>query len=297
LIAVLVVVLVGLGSALAVVLAQGGHTSPQQTTLSSTPGQTATPGGQTPTPSPAKPTATPVPNVGHCTAHGGAALTFKGAPEIMFVFDQLLPNNLALKPLTRAQAHPSGSVTTGNSILLAVQINLPSGSQSITVCQMTLKLTAFKPLNGPVPNVLNSCSGVYLDPGGVQGGGCGGGFPSDGSAAITFSSTKVGATVQAAVKGQNGQPAKVTASSQGAGAISANIKFTTPGTYTFSVGLWQDTTGPKFDSKTVSGMILLGHASHYWGSQPCTTSAMQKLLPPPSNPPGEFICPGGPPPA
>ena len=289
LVVVLIVVLVGIGGAIAVVLAKGGSPNGQAATHVAT--QTATAGPTTT----AAGTAT-LPAGSLCTASNpGPALTFKGPPTIAFVYDTLLPDTLPQTPLTKDQAQPGQNVTTGNSILLGVQVNLPPAGQAITVCEMTLRLVSFTPLPGPVLNVEDTCSGVYLNPGGPQGAGCGGGFPSDGTADFTFSSTQEGTTVVVPIVGDNNKPAQVTADSQGVGNISANVKLTTPGTYAFSVGLWQDTSGPQYDDQTVDEMILLNDITHYWGSVPCTTPQMQALLPPPTNPPGEFICPGGPP--
>src|SRR5262249_40383357 len=67
--ALLAVAALGLGGAIAVVLAQSSRSPAGQTTTSA-------------------------PNVGHCTAHGGPALTFQDAPEVDYVYDALLPNEL-----------------------------------------------------------------------------------------------------------------------------------------------------------------------------------------------------------
>jgi hypothetical protein len=308
LIVVLVLAVVGLGGgAIAVALAQGSH-SPQGTQgaaavptghAPSPTAQTATPTAIVPTATPtaSRPTATPTPAGDPCAAHSGPAITYQGAPRVPLVYDRLLPDNLPLQPLPPDQVQVGDQVIRGDTIGLTVQVNAPAASQTLTICKMTLKLVAFTPIApDPGPNVLNACDGPYLNPGGPQGGGCGGGYDTSGVARFTIGSPQVGASMVAAVTGNNNGPGQVSGANYDGGVIQALIHVTVPGIYTFSVGLWRNnTSGPTFNSQTVSQAVLVGHLSHYWGGTPCTAPDMQALLPPPTNPPGQFFCPGAPP--
>jgi hypothetical protein len=299
LIVVLSLAVVGLGGgAIAVALAHGGNTfSGKQGAAVIPTGQTATPASITPTATPTAitPTATPS-RAKLCAAHSGSAITYQGAPSVPLVYNELLPDNLPLQPIPRDQVQVGEQVIRGDTIGLTVQINRPPAGQTITICKMTLKLVAFTPIADPGPNVLDYCDGVYLNPGGPEGGGCGGGYDTAGVATFTIASPQVGASMISAVKNDNNGPGQVTAANVEGGIIQALIHVTVPGVYTFSVGLWQDnTSGPTFNSQTVSQAVLVGHMNHYWGSQQCETPDMQALLPPPTNPPGRFICPGAPP--
>ncbi len=299
LIVVLAVAVVGLGGgAIAVVLAQGSN-SPQ-----GKPGAADVPTGQTATPAPITPTAIPTaitptaaPSRAElCAAHNGPAITYKDAPRVPFVYDHLLPDDLPLQPVRLDQVQVGRGVIRGDTIALVVQINRPPAGQTITICKMTLKLVAFTPIADPGPNVLDYCNGAYLNPGGPEGGGCGGGYDSDGAASFTIASPQVGTSMVSTVSADGTMPARVTATSDGEGIIEADIKITMPGVYIFSVGLWRDnTSGPLYNNQTVSQAVLVGHMNHYWGSLQCETPDMQKLLPPPTNPPEKFICPGAPP--
>jgi hypothetical protein len=113
---------------------------------------------------------------------------------------------------------------------------------------------------------------------------------------MTFTSALVGTTLTAPVIGASkNQPAQITSTSEGQGTITVDIQVPSPGTYTFQVGLWQDSSGPKWSNLTLRQMILLNHIAHLWSGQACTAADMQAQLPAPTNPPGVFICPGGPP--
>jgi hypothetical protein len=141
--------------------------------------------------------------------------------------------------------------------------------------------------------VLDVCSGVYMDPGGYQSAGCGGGFSVDGVASFHLTSTQVGTSMTSTVSiGDNSTPAHVTTTSDGGGTIRADIRVSTPGTYTFSVGLWQDTCGPTFDNQTLSQMILVGHLDYYWGGTECLNDLQQAQMPTPTDTPIAFVCPG-----
>ncbi len=303
LVAVLAVALVGLGGgAVAVVLAQGGNASPGKPVAVA--GQTATtaPGSPTATTGPETPTTTPTPG-GHtptpgsngdiCTSAGGPALTFNGAPTVPLLYDRLLSDDLPTVPQERDQLQQGDLVQVRNSISLVARINLPPANQTITICKMTLRLIAFTPVADPGPNVLDVCSGVYMDPGGYQSAGCGGGFSADGIASFHLTSTQVGASMTSTVSiGDNITPAHVTTTSEGGGAIRADIRVSTPGTYTFSVGLWQNTSGPIFDAQSYSQMILVGHVHYYWGGTECLNDLQQAQMPTPTDTPIALVCPG-----
>ena len=296
LIAALVVSLIGLGGAAALVIAQSG--SPQQkqaaaatsapthlpgATTTSAPSATATSLGAT---------ATSLPTTS-CGAADNTPLTIKNLGITDFAPIYLLPDTMPLKPTLVSQVQNGNAVTTGNSIQMSVGITLPSGSQVAAICQVSVKITAFQPLANTVPNVRIACDAYYNNPGGPVGGGCGGGAPTDGQATVTFSSAQVGATQTAQVLDFSNKPVQITSTSNGA--LSVTVQVATPGAYTFSVGLWQDNSGAKWSNLTLQRMILVGHVTNYWGGQACSAPTMQSQLPTPTSPPGEFICPGGPP--
>lgn len=64
--------------------------------------------------------------------------------------------------------------------------------------------------------------------------------------------------------------------------------FHTPGTYVFAFGLAVDDAAPVFAA--LSPPTLLAPAKE-WTGEACTTSAMQALIPPATNPPTYYICP------
>jgi hypothetical protein len=193
-----------------------------------------------------------------------------------------------------SQIQNGAAITPGNGVQMSVGVNLPSGSQVAAICQVSVKLVAFQALAGGTgTNVRVACDSYYADPGGPVGGGCGGGAPSDGQTAVTFSSTQVGAVVTAPIVDPSNKPIQITSSSNGI--LSITVQIAVPGTYTFSVGLWQDNNGPTWSNLTLQRMILDGHITNYWGGKACAAAAMQSQLPAPTNPPGQFVCPGGPP--
>jgi hypothetical protein len=303
LVIVLAVAIVGLGGGAIAVMAHGGLFSPGRQTAGVVPaGQTATPSpaaqatptaisnGETPTP-PATPTPPPS-NGAACTSTDGPTLAYQDAPRLYFVYDTLLPDNLPLKPLTSQEAPAGDKVVAGNQVTLTLTLKQPSAPQTLAVCKVTLELANFSPLPSSSANIWNVCDGVYLNPGGPQGGGCGGGGDNDGTANLSFPTPQTGASATANVTQGNNQPGRITSNSSGA--ILVNVLFAAPGIYTFKIGLWSDASGPQFNGQTINMTVFDGQFGHRWGSNQCTTADMQALLPPPSNPPGEFICPGAP---
>jgi len=77
--------------------------------------------------------------------------------------------------------------------------------------------------------------------------------------------------------------------------LSIYIVVPVAGTYTVSISLWQDRSGPTVTMSDVTDTLLFKQALHEWGGQACTTPDMQALLPPPTDLPAPLICPGPPP--
>lgn len=298
LIGALVVALIGLGGATALVIAQSGSAHQNQaaaatSTRASTPGSTTTPAPSATATSPGA-TATTLPTTS-CGAANNTPLTIKQLGLVDFTPNLLLPDNMPLQPTPVSQLQTGAAITTGNGIQMSVGINLPPAPQVAAVCQVSVKLVAFQALaGGKISNVRIKCDPYYANPGGPVGGGCGGGAPSDGQTAVTFSSTQVGAVVTAPIVDPSNKPVQINAATSN-GVLDITVQVAAPGTYTFSVGLWQDNNGPAWSNLTLTELIADGHIDHYWGGQACTAAAMQSLLPKPTNPPGEFVCPGGPP--
>jgi hypothetical protein len=290
LIGVLVIVLIGLGVAAAILIAQS-RTPPQKqaAAATSTPTSSISP---TPTPAPSA-TATPTP-AATCGTQASAPLTIQQLGIIDFVPKKLLPDTLALKPLPVDQAQGPGNITFGNSIGMRVSFPVPSAPHIGIICQVSVRIVAFQALAGSVTNVWGSCD-EYDNPGGLLPGGCGGGAPGDGAAALTFPCAQVGTTLTAPVASASNDQPPTQISSTSQGTIVVAIQVSIPGTYTFQVGLWQNASGPKWSNVTLRQMILLNHIAHLWSGEACTAPDMQSQLPPPANPPTAFICPGGPP--
>jgi hypothetical protein len=77
--------------------------------------------------------------------------------------------------------------------------------------------------------------------------------------------------------------------------LGINIVVPVAGTYTLAISLWQDRSGPTVTVPDVTDVFLLKQVLHEWGGAACTTPDMQALLPPPTDPPTQLICPGPPP--
>ncbi len=302
LIGALVVSLIGLGGAAALVIAQSGSAHQNQaagatSTRAGSPGATTTPAPSA-TATSRGATATPLPATTSCGAANNTPLTIKQLGLVDFTPNLLLPDTMPLKPTPVSQIQTGAAITTGNSIMMSVGINLPPAPQVAAVCQVSVKLVAFQALaGGKISNVRIKCDPYYENPGGPVGGGCGGGAPSDGEASVVFSSSaQVGATMTAPLTDGANQPQTVQINAANSnGVLDITVQVAVPGTYTFSVGLWQDNNGPAWSNLTLQEVIAAGHVDHYWGGQACTAAAMQSQLPAPTNPPGEFVCPGGPP--
>jgi hypothetical protein len=184
----------------------------------------------------------------------------------------------------------------GNTIDLAAFINVPPPGKTITICKMTLTLTAFTPLAGPIVNIWKDCESAWYNPGGLKDDPCGPDI-TDGEATFTLATPDVGTSMTATVHNpkKNTSPALVAQGSAGLGLIEGHVQVSVSGTYTFSLGLWtDDSSGPTFGSKMVKVLVSIGQPSHVWSGKRCEASDMQAQLPPPTDPPGKFICPGPP---
>ncbi|MDD1748417.1 MAG: hypothetical protein LUO89_00940, partial [Methanothrix sp.] len=89
------------------------------------------------------------------------------------------------------------------------------------------------------------------------------------------------------------QPVQVPANSSQQTSVFAHVKVPASGVYTFSIGIWQDRSGPVVFATLQATFDV--DALHEWSGQACAAPAMQTQLPPPASPASTFICPGGPP--
>lgn len=256
-----------------------------------------------------------------CTSNGGSPLTVQKLQvgrygSASFNVWEQLPDSLALKPQMTAQVTPVATGAIGKTVDLDVTFNLPPTAQPAYVCGVTARVVSFTSLAGPATNVYLPCvDQAYLDPGGFHpSSACPAGPLPAGLGNVTFASSAVGAEASSSITFQppagpsgtpqpgEGQPAQIpqpTSEIGGPGSCCApndvliGVHVAQPGTYTFAVSLWQDSSGPSVTGPNVTAMFLFGQAQHEWGGQPCTQPAMQSQLPPATNPPTQVICPGG----
>lgn len=268
--------------------------------------------GDDSTPSPS-PTATPyqLPNplltpptdpLKVCTSNGGAALTItQVVPNAALQDGERLPDTLPLKPQIYTQSLARGTLSLNQGTLLAYYFDTPPNEQIGYVCGVTMRIVAFQPLAGAVPNITLPCvDKVYLDPGGWD--------PSNtcpafglpaGDAGVIFTSSATGAIATSAMIDLHRptyQPGQTPpwAGPNAAPDMLLYVAVPQAGTYTFSVSFWQNRSGPSIQAPNITETFTLGHYSNEWGGQQCTTASMQSQLPPPTNPPSEVICPGPP---
>jgi hypothetical protein len=197
-------------------------------------------------------------------------------------------------------------VTIGSSADIRVQVTVGAASQPGILCGVTVRITAFQALSAPVPNVYHECvDQVYLDPGGYHPSTACPAFPAPSGYAgvLALPSSAVGATVTAPMEGLHSdfspdpsRPAQIPPdTSHSANYFMVGVTVPAAGTYTFAISLWQDQSGPTVSMPAVTDTVLFKQALHEWGGEQCTTPDMQALLPPPTDPPAQLICPGPPP--
>jgi hypothetical protein len=262
-------------------------------TVTMTPSATLTPA----------PTATPVSDpMAVCTSDPGARvgvlLTHVGALDGGW---QALPSNLALKPQPGALSldNQQNASLALKGVTLWAALGVRAGAATGNICAVTVKITSYHPLSAPIPNVTRTCSDLpWVNPGGVEtGGDCGAFGGAGGRADLAFASTAVGTSVSVALHDLNNlqsmQPVQVSADSNQQAGVFAHVEVPASGTYTFSIGIWQDRSGPVVFATLQATFDV--NARHEWSGRACATPAMQAQLPPPTSPPSTFICPGDPP--
>lgn len=249
------------------------------------------------------PTATPVSDpMAVCTSDPGARVrvssTHVGALDGGW---QALSSSLALKPQPGALSldHQQNATLALKGITLLVGLGVSSHGGVGNICAVTVKIVGYKPLSAPIPNVTRTCSDLFwLDPGGVEtGADCGAIGAVGGRADLAFTSSAVGTSASAALHDLNNpqtvQPVQVTTSDGQPASVWAHVEVPTSGTYTFSVGIWQDRSGPVVFATLQATFDV--DALHEWSGRACAAPAMLAQLPPPASPPSTFICPGDPP--
>ncbi len=249
------------------------------------------------------PTATPVADpLAVCTSTPGARVSVRwthvGALDGGW---QALPSNLALKPQPGALSvdHQQNATLALKGVTLWVGLGGPAAGGTGNVCAVTVKIVSYQPLPAPIPNVTRTCSDLpWANPGGVEtGADCGAVGGVNGRADLAFTSTATGASASSAFHGvndpQSTQPVQVPASGSQQASVWAHIQVPASGTYTFRVGIWQDRSGPVVFTTLTATFVV--DAKREWSGQACAAPAMQAQMPPPSNPPSLFICPGDPP--
>ncbi len=249
------------------------------------------------------PTATPVADpMAVCTGTPGARVSIQwthiGALDGGW---QALPSNLALKPQPGALSvdHQQNATLALKGVTLWMGLNGSAGGGAGYVCAVSVKIVSYKPLSAPIPNVTRTCSDLpWLNPGGVEtGADCGAGGRVIGRADLTFTSNAAGASASSAFHDVNNpqstEPLQAPASGSQQASVWVHIKVPASGTYVFRVGIWQDRSGPVVFTTLTATFVV--DALHEWSGQACVAPAMQAQMPPPSNPPSIFICPGDPP--
>lgn len=255
-----------------------------------------------PTSAPA-PTATPIADpMAVCTSAPGSRVSVQGAH--VGALDggwQALPSTLALKPQPGALSidHQQNATLALKGVTLWVGLNGPANGDAGNVCAVTVTIVSYQPLSAPIHNVTRTCSDLpWANPGSVEtGGGCGAAVEANGRADLVFASTAVGASASSAFHDVNNpqstQPVQIPASGSQQASVWIHVRVPASGTYVFRVGIWQDRAGPAVFTTLTATFVV--DALHEWSGQACAAPAMQAQMPPPSNPPALFICPGDPP--
>lgn len=171
-----------------------------------------------------------------------------------------------------------------------------STTTAITVQAISVRIASFTPYTGALA-AWDSCSDRYYDASArqVSGGGCGGGLAvSDATQANFAANAGVGATVTAQqVNGMNGSittiPFTAIPVAPGHGfTFTAGITTpTTPGTYTFAIGVALDNAAPAYI--TMSAPVVIAPVTQKWTGQNCLAASMQSQIP--TSAQGDYICP------
>jgi hypothetical protein len=177
-----------------------------------------------------------------------------------------------------------------------------STTQSHEIEGVTFGIAQFTPYTGRVQS-WSVCDGYYSRsvPGGATGYGCGYGFLADEMLHVTFSTAAAG-SVASAIQVSFGPPTAPPRptpygplpATLGPGQdmvffVTATLP-STPGTYSFTVA-------PTVDHAALAPMAigepaLFAPGAVKWGGLACLHPEMQSRIPPATNPPSYYICPG-----
>lgn len=221
-----------------------------------------------------------------------------------------LPDGTPLTPFKLAA--PTGSALNAQ-LPLAPPVNPaldePVGAYSLSICNtsktkthaisaISLSIASLTPYTGQLNEwmIAGPCATYYGRPTGVQGGGCGGGVgPGSNCMHASFAANAKAAAVVSAVSsaansctGDIPLPATL-APNQELPVTLGITPPTTPGTYSFALGIGVDGGPVMFSSGQTP--ILIAPVAHHWDGEACTQSAMQAQIPAATNPPTYYICP------
>ena len=174
-----------------------------------------------------------------------------------------------------------------------------STTQSHEIEGVTFGIAQFTPYTGRVQS-WSVCDGYYSRsvPGGATGYGCGYGWNADETLYVAFSTAAAG-SVASAIQVSFGPTTRPTPygplpATLGPGQemvffVTAKLP-STPGTYAFTVA-------PTVDHAALAPMpigepALFAAGAVRWGGLACLHPAMQSQIPPATNPPSDYICPG-----
>jgi hypothetical protein len=177
-----------------------------------------------------------------------------------------------------------------------------STTQSHEIEGATFGIAQFTPYTGRV-QTWSGCDGYYSrsEPGGAAGYGCGFGFQADEILHVTFSIPAAGSVASAIQVGfgpptapPRPTPYGPLPATLGPGqdmVFLVTVKLpSTPGTYAFTVA-------PSVDHAALAPLpigesALFAPGAVRWGGLACLHPAMQSHIPPATNPPSYYICPG-----
>ncbi len=215
-----------------------------------------------------------------------------------------LPEGTPLKPF-KLPANPSDQfphsplvnpdLRNGGTSLTVCNI----GQQPITIQGVKVIIASFTAYSGQL-NSWSPCDGMYSGPNQITSG-CGGGAANDETVQATFAANSNVGTVVNAVQ-QSGSspiygPMPFTlpvrqGTSGGSGLVLIKIEVispTTPGTYTFDLGLEAQNSETAFFP--ASKPMLLAPVTQKWDGPSCQAPNMASQIPPETNPPTYYICP------
>lgn len=210
-----------------------------------------------------------------------------------------LPEGTPLKPF-KVSANPSGQFPQSP----LVNPDLHGGGLSFTACNIgqqpaavrgvKIRIESFTAYSGQL-NSWNPCDGMYSGPNTAGSGGCGGGAANDEVVQATFGAHDGAGTVVNAAQTSGTMPFTLPVRNTASGISGLTlIKIevtppTTPGTYTFGLGLVTQQSETAF--APAPGPMLLAPVAHKWDGQACQAPNMASQIPPETTPPTYYICP------